>query len=107
MNDYSPPTRHLAVVAALHNLRPNSKWSMTGAIITWKDEDQTQPTDEEIQTEIDRAATAYEQNQYARNRSSAYPTLEDQQDMQYWDSVNGTTTWADAIAAVKAANPKP
>ncbi len=27
-------------------------------------------------------------------------------DMQYWDAENGTTTWADAIAAVKAANPK-
>jgi len=27
--------------------------------------------------------------------------------MQYWDSVNGTTTWADHIAAVKAAHPKP
>jgi len=26
--------------------------------------------------------------------------------MQYWDSVNDTTTWADAIAKVKADNPK-
>jgi hypothetical protein len=28
-------------------------------------------------------------------------------DMQYWDSVNDTTTWADHIAQVKADNPKP
>jgi hypothetical protein len=28
-------------------------------------------------------------------------------DMQYWDSVNGTTTWQDAIDAVKAKYPKP
>jgi hypothetical protein len=27
-------------------------------------------------------------------------------DMQYWDNVNGTTTWADAIAKVKTNNPK-
>jgi len=27
--------------------------------------------------------------------------------MQYWDSVNGTTLWADHIAQVKADNPKP
>jgi hypothetical protein len=27
--------------------------------------------------------------------------------MQYWDSVNGTTTWKDKIAEVKADNPKP
>jgi hypothetical protein len=44
---------------------------------------------------------------YAQNRAAAYPSLQEQLDMQYWDSVNGTTTWADAIAAVKAANPKP
>jgi hypothetical protein len=29
----------------------------------------------------------------------------DQLDMQYWDGVNGTTTWADAIQAVKDAHP--
>jgi len=27
--------------------------------------------------------------------------------MQYWDSVNGTTTWKDAVAKVKSDNPKP
>ena len=40
-------------------------------------------------------------------RVKAYPSLTDQADMQYWDSVNGTTTWADAITAVKEAHPKP
>jgi len=42
-----------------------------------------------------------------QNRVEAYPSLTDQADMQYWDSVNGTTTWADAITAVKEAHPKP
>jgi hypothetical protein len=27
--------------------------------------------------------------------------------MQYWDAVNGTTTWKDHVAAVKAKYPKP
>ena len=36
-----------------------------------------------------------------------YPSIQEQLDMQYWDSVNGTTTWKDAIAAVKTENPKP
>jgi len=31
--------------------------------------------------------------------------LADQLDMQYWDSVNGASTWEDH--AVKAAHPKP
>ena len=39
-------------------------------------------------------------------REQAYPSWQDQLDMQYWDSVNDTTTWADAIAKVKADNPK-
>ncbi len=43
---------------------------------------------------------------YARNRATAYPSLADQADMQYWDQVNGTTTWKDAIAKVKSDNPK-
>jgi len=43
---------------------------------------------------------------YKDDRAAAYPSIQEQLDMQYWDSVNGTTTWADAIAAVKAAHPK-
>ena len=43
---------------------------------------------------------------YADLRSREYPSIQDQLDMQYWDSVNGTTTWADAIAKVKADYPK-
>jgi len=45
------------------------------------------------------AATAYQ-------RDRTYPTIQDQLDMQYHDKVDGTTTWADTIAAVKAAHPK-
>ena len=43
----------------------------------------------------------------SESRKSAYPTIQDQLDMQYWDNVNGTTTWNDHIAQVKADNPKP
>jgi len=43
---------------------------------------------------------------YADFRREAYPSLADQADMQYWDAVNGTTTWQDAIAKVKADYPK-
>ena len=40
-------------------------------------------------------------------RTYAYPSLQDQADMQFHDLANGTTTWLDAIQAVKDANPKP
>ena len=44
---------------------------------------------------------------YARSRATAYPTIQEQLDMQYWDGVNGTTIWADTVASVKSENPKP
>mgnify|MGYP005742431679 CR=1 FL=1 len=43
---------------------------------------------------------------YTDARRAEYPSLEEQQDMQYWDAVNGTTTWKDKIAEVKAKYPK-
>jgi len=67
-------------------------------------------TDEDYaQLITDRAAERYDQqeNGYKEARKSAYGSIEDQLDMQYWDSVNGTTTWKDHIAQVKSDNPKP
>ena len=60
-----------------------------------------------ITAEVARLQDIYDNAQYSRDRAEAYPSLTDQADMQYWDSVNGTTTWADAITAVKEAHPKP
>tara|TARA_R110000823_G_scaffold7837_1_gene28362 strand:- start:43 stop:381 length:339 start_codon:yes stop_codon:yes gene_type:complete len=44
---------------------------------------------------------------YQELRKAEYPSTGDQLDMQYHDGVDGTTTWADAIAAVKAKYIKP
>ena len=43
---------------------------------------------------------------YTDAREAEYPSLEEQQDMQYWDAVNGTTNWKDKIAEIKAKYPK-
>ena len=48
-----------------------------------------------------------EANAWRDARVAAYPSTGDQFDMQYHDAEDGTTTWADAIAAVKEAHPKP
>ena len=48
-----------------------------------------------------------ENDSYRSKRRAAYPSQQEQFDMQYWDQVNGTTTWKDAIAKVKADYPKP
>ena len=44
---------------------------------------------------------------YIQARQESYGSVQDQLDMMYWDGVNGTTTWAEHIAQVKADNPKP
>ena len=70
--------------------------------------DGTQTTEVVDWTEEQLAGFAeVEANAWIGARVAAYPSLGDQFDMQYWDSINDTTTWADAIAAVKEAHPKP
>lgn len=43
---------------------------------------------------------------YVLKRRELYASPQEQLDMQYWDSINGTTTWIDHVAAVKAKCPK-
>ena len=43
---------------------------------------------------------------YVELRAAEYPDLATQLDMQYWDNINGTTTWQDTIDAIKAKYPK-
>ena len=92
---------------ALLSLVPDAEWVLSGDTIRWDSPDIDQPSDAEIDAEIVRLDAEYASQQYARNRAAAYPPIGDQLDMIYWDGVNDTTTWADAIAAVKAAHPKP
>jgi hypothetical protein len=58
---------------------------------------------------IDLANSKWDTQQfgYVQPRQQAYGSVQDQLDMQYWDSVNSTTLWADHIAKVKSDNPKP
>jgi len=60
----------------------------------------------DIEAKMVEVQAEYDANQYQRDRATAYPTIQEQLDMQYWDKVNGTTNWEDAIAKVKADNPK-
>ena len=67
-------------------------------------------TDDDYDQAItDLANSKYDQqeNGYKIARQEAYGSIADQLDMQYWDNVNGTTTWKDNIAQVKSDNPKP
>tara|TARA_R100001594_G_scaffold26497_1_gene51221 strand:- start:345 stop:650 length:306 start_codon:yes stop_codon:yes gene_type:complete len=62
----------------------------------------------DIQAKMADLKTAYDNAKYQRDRAEkGYASLADQMDMQYWDSVNGTTTWKDHVDKVKSDFPKP
>ena len=76
-------------------------------ITNWRSDPSKQPTEEAIQAKLAELQAEYDAKQYQRDRETSYPSIQDQLDMQYHDAVNGTTTWKDAVAKVKADNPKP
>ena len=61
---------------------------------------------EQILAKVTELQAEYESKQYQRDREKEYPSIQDQLDMQYWDKVNGTNKWQEAINAVKAKYPK-
>jgi hypothetical protein len=91
------------IAQAIHSLDASAEFSIREDIITWITDEIAQ---EDIQSELSRLQAEYDGLQYQRDRASEYPSFGDQLDMQYWDGINGTTTWADSIQAVKAKYPK-
>jgi len=75
--------------------------------ITWHDGNPTNITNQQILAKQTELQAEYDAKQYQRVRERAYPSWQDQMDMQYHDLVDGTTTWKDAVKAIKDAHPKP
>jgi hypothetical protein len=74
--------------------------------IVWHDGNPNNITLEQVQRAEVEMQSEYDAQEYARNRATAYASTGDQLDMQYWDSVNDTTTWKDHVASVKDQFPK-
>nr|BAR16004.1 hypothetical protein [uncultured Mediterranean phage uvMED] len=96
------------VIKAILKINPNAEVSLSEDdinTIVW--ENGTTPIPKaDIEAKMAELQAEYDANQYQRDRAIAYPSIQDQLDMQYWDKVNGTTNWEDAIAKVKSDNPK-
>ena len=60
-----------------------------------------------IDTKLKELEADYDAKKYQRDRAPEYPSIQEQLDMQYWDAVNGTKKWQEAVAKVKTDNPKP
>jgi hypothetical protein len=97
------------IIKAILKINPNAKVSVTGTDINtceieWHN-GTTPISKADIEAKMVEVQADYDAKQYQRDR--VYPSIQEQLDMQYWDSVNGTTTWKDAVAKVKSDNPKP
>jgi len=96
------------VIKAILSINSNAEVSVSGNDInTVQWHNGTTPISKaDIEAKMTELQAEYDANQYQRDRAIAYPSIQDQLDMQYWDKVNGTTNWEDAIAKVKSDNPK-
>lgn len=93
---------------AIKKINSNAEFIIRGEIIDgieWSDTTTPIPK-ADIEAKMVEVQAEYDTNQYQRDRATAYPSIQEQLDMQYWDNVNGTTNWEDAISKVKADNPK-
>jgi hypothetical protein len=94
------------ILDAVHALDPNAVgYSISGGVLDLG-ENVNNITESQIDTKLAELISDWDSQEYARNRATAYDSIGNQLDMQYHDLLNGTTTWKDAIAKVKADNPK-
>ena len=93
---------------AIKKINPNAEFTINADDInqiTWLN-GTTPILANEILAKQQELIAEYNAKQYQRDRAKAYPSIQEQLDMQYWDKINGTNNWQDAINAVKAQYPK-
>jgi len=96
------------IIKAILKINPNAQVSINADDInqiTWHNGTTPIPANE-ILAKQQELITEYNSNKYQRNRAKDYPSFADQLDMQYWDKINGTNKWQQAINAVKQKYPK-
>jgi hypothetical protein len=95
------------IPSALQTLRPGAEWVVRGDTyegIEWLDQQQTQPTEQEINDEVVRLQAEYDALEYQRQRAVSYPSFAEQFDTLYH---GGYDAWKASIDTVKSQFPKP
>jgi hypothetical protein len=96
------------IIKSIKAINPNAQVVVKGDDINsieWHNGTTPIPANE-ILAKQQELITEYNSKQYQRDRAVDYPSLADQLDMQYWDKINGTNKWQQAINAVKQKYPK-
>ena len=98
------------LVNAILALNPDAEITQRGPLWTdveFHDGNPSNLTEKQVLEKQQELLADYDAKKYQRDRATSYPSIQEQLDMQYWDAVNGTKKWQEAVAKVKADNPKP
>jgi len=96
------------IIKSILAINPNAQVTVNAEDInqiTWLNETTPIPANEILAKQKELIAEC-NSKQYQRNRAKAYPSIQEQLDLQYWDKINNTDNWEQAINAVKAQYPK-
>ena len=96
------------IIEAILKINPKAEVTVSGDDInqiTWHNGTQPIPANEILAKQQELIAE-YNSKQYQRDRAKDYPSIQEQLDMQYWDKINNTNKWEEAINAVKTKYPK-
>jgi hypothetical protein len=99
-------SRTFDITHALVTLAPGARWVHRGfgyEGLEWLDSTNP-PTEEEINAEVERLQTEYDNLEYQRQRKAAYPSFADQFDLLYH---GGYDAWKASITEIKDQYPKP
>jgi hypothetical protein len=95
--------------SALLNIRPGAQWAWSGKTyegLNWLDQEQTKPTVQEINTEIERLKQEELDKYYQQLRVQEYPPLSEFADAMYWQNHGDSTKMTAYLAACEAVKQK-
>ena len=92
---------------ALQVLRPGAEWVLRGDDLEWLDQTQTEPTEAEIQAELDRLVAELPRKKAQAARAAAYTT---EADPLFFKAQRGEATieeWQAKVAEIRSRYPYP
>ena len=92
---------------AISSLRPGAEWVLRGDVLEWLDETQTQPSEAEIEAELQRLIAEQPRKEAEALRSAAYQS---EADPLFFKSQRGEATkeeWEAKIEEIRARYPYP
>jgi hypothetical protein len=102
--------RTFGIIDALQTLTPGAQWVLEGDSyegLQWLDEDQEQPSEQDLLDEASRLQAEYDALEYQRLRQPEYPPIEDYVDGIVKGDEAQVQAYIDACLAVKEKYPKP